>query len=99
MHGDLRNNAGVVRCNHRVRCSSVERMSRPPAIETALAGQLLSRRGFLSSAYTGLAAVGLTGLLSREAAASVGAGLSRLAPHHAPRARRVLQIFCPGAAS
>lgn len=70
-----------------------------PAIESALAGQLLSRRGFLSSAYTGLAAVGLTGLLSRDAAALAGSGASRLAPHHAPRARRVLQIFCPGAAS
>ncbi len=69
----------------------------------AFAAQYFSRRGFLSSAYTGLAAVGLTGLLSgelfgRTAAAAVAPARGGV-PHFAPRAKRVLQIFCPGAAS
>jgi hypothetical protein len=70
-------------------------------LAAALAGQYLSRRGFLSSAYTGLTAVGLTGLLTRDlfglpaAAAVAQPGVT----HHAPRAKQVLQIFCPGAAS
>jgi len=72
-------------------------------LAAALAGQYLSRRGFLSSAYTGLTAVGLTGLLSRELFGGGGAAHAavarNIAPHHAPKAKRVLQIFCPGAAS
>ncbi len=54
----------------------------------------LSRRGFLSDVTTGLAGVGLTQLVCRETRAS-GAPM----PHYRPRANRVLQIFCPGAAS
>ncbi len=42
---------------------------------------------------TALAGVGLTQLLSRDLFATP------CGPHFAPRARRVLQIFCPGAAS
>jgi hypothetical protein len=50
--------------------------------------------------YTGLAGVGLAHLLTRDAAAadsawSPGQGIA----HHQPKAKRVLQIFCPGAAS
>lgn len=56
---------------------------------------VLSRRGFLASIHTGLTAVGLAQLLSREATA-----LPALSgPHYTPKARRALQIFCPGAAS
>src|SRR5437667_73074 len=69
--------------------------------------QILSRRGFLSNAFSGLAGIGLVGLLGKEligdgptggAAVSAwkpGRGLAQLAP----KAKRVLQIFCPGGAS
>lgn len=55
---------------------------------------VLSRRGFLNQVTTGLAGVGLTQLAFREANAA-----QALPPHYEPRAKRVLQIFCPGAAS
>ena len=59
-----------------------------------------SRRRFLGDVSTGLAGIGLAHLLSDSANASdsawqAGRGLT----HHPPRAKRVLQIFCPGAAS
>jgi hypothetical protein len=71
-----------------------------------LPDQLFSRRGFLGNVYTGLAGIGLAHLLGDEATADrtsadpawawqAGKGLT----HHGPRASRVLQIFCPGAAS
>ncbi len=53
----------------------------------------LTRRAFLERMPTALAGVGLTSLLHRDL---LGAA-SRA--HYAPRAKRVLQIFCPGAAS
>lgn len=53
----------------------------------------LTRRHFLRDATTGLTGVALMQLLREEAFAA------RQAPHHAPRAKQVLQIFCPGAAS
>ena len=61
---------------------------------------LLTRRSFLGDVYTGLAGIGLLKLLSntahaKEAAWQPGGGLA----HHAAKAKRVLQIFCPGAAS
>lgn len=60
----------------------------------------LVRRNFLQHMTTGLAGIGLMDLLGGRAGAAdsawrPGAGLT----HHAPRAKRVLQIFCPGAAS
>lgn len=62
-----------------------------------------TRRRFLGNVYTGVAGLGLLSLLcdtaksedSAEAAWQPGTGLT----HHQPRAKRVLQIFCPGAAS
>ena len=57
-----------------------------------------SRRSFLGNTTTGLMGVGLAQLLGRDAnAASVAP--STIGPHFAPKAKRVLQIFCPGAAS
>src|SRR4051812_29193476 len=62
---------------------------------------VLGRRGFLNSVFHGLTGVGLASLFDREAPAVAktswepGRGLT----HFAPKAKRVLQIFCPGAAS
>jgi len=50
-----------------------------------------NRRRFLGNVTTGLMGVGLQQLLSRETAAAAG--------HFPAKAKRVLQIFCPGAAS
>jgi hypothetical protein len=85
-----------------------ERLNRPriPSWEH----RVLSRRGFLSDTYTGLAGIGLASLLMSETrgddASAEGSSSSspvwepgRGRTHFAPRARRVLQIFCPGAAS
>ena len=58
----------------------------------------LNRRDFLGNVYTGLAGIGLTHLLTNDLPADdwlPGQGKT----HYAPKASRVLQIFCPGAAS
>lgn len=53
----------------------------------------MHRRGFLDDVVTGLAGVGLAALCQRDA-------VGRAPPtHFKPKAQRVLQIFCPGAAS
>jgi hypothetical protein len=57
-----------------------------------------SRRRFLGNTTTGLMGVGLAQLLGRDASAALAAP-SAAGPHFAPKAKRVLQIFCPGAAS
>jgi len=65
--------------------------------------QEFSRRQLLGNVSSGLAGIGLAHLLSAETHGSdtaktawkSGRGLT----HHPPRAKRVLQIFCPGAAS
>ncbi|MGB7343631.1 MAG: DUF1501 domain-containing protein [Pirellulaceae bacterium] len=54
-----------------------------------------SRRNFFDNVTTGLAATGLVNLLASDSAANFHAGQT----HHPPKAKRVLQIFCPGAAS
>tara|TARA_R110002096_G_scaffold112163_7_gene244472 strand:- start:1122 stop:2543 length:1422 start_codon:yes stop_codon:yes gene_type:complete len=54
------------------------------------------RREFLGNVTSGLMGVGLTQLMSREL---MGAGTSTGKPHFPAKAKRVLQIFCPGAAS
>lgn len=56
----------------------------------------LARRRLLGQMTTGLTGVALARLLGGDAAAAADAA-SR--PHHPPKARQVLQIFCPGAAS
>ncbi|MDX2030431.1 MAG: DUF1501 domain-containing protein [Blastocatellia bacterium] len=53
----------------------------------------LTRRHFLRDATTGLTGVALMQLLREEIFAA------QQIRHHAPRAKQVLQIFCPGAAS
>lgn len=62
---------------------------------------LLSRRHFLSNTAGGLGSVALAWLLRQEAAraaASLGGG-SAMAPHFAPKAKRVVQVFCCGGVS
>ncbi len=63
-----------------------------------------SRRRFLGDVTTGLMGVGLSHLLGGEALFAANAGRLDWKPgsgmtHLQPRAKRVLQIFCPGAAS
>ena len=65
---------------------------------------LLTRRSFLGNAYTGLAGIGLMHLLARDATADPASMDSTWKPgrgqtHHPAKAKRVLQVFCPGAAS
>lgn len=59
-------------------------------------GDVMKRRDFLLDLSTGLPALALAGLLGGGARAAHGASGK---PHHAPKAKRVLQIFCPGGAS
>lgn len=67
--------------------------------------RVLSRRAWLGNVYSGLASIGLTRLLTADlAAASPEATQPPWQPgqdstHFPRRAQRVLQIFCPGAAS
>ena len=60
--------------------------------------QILSRRGFLDSMFHGLVGISLLDLLLRHTQAAPwkpGEGT----PHFPARAKRVLQIFCPGGVS
>jgi hypothetical protein len=65
--------------------------------------QMFSRRGFLSNAFSGLAGIGLASLLGPDLAAAETSGplarSERGVAEFAPKAKRVLQIFCPGGAS
>jgi len=54
----------------------------------------LDRREFLGQIGTGLGAIALGALIQQEAAAA-----GTPATHFAPRAKRVIQVFCPGAVS
>jgi hypothetical protein len=87
-------------------------MTRTPEPVLLPAGRrLLDRRGFLSHAGGGLSAVALASLLAQEGllpssqAAPIRppidpqSPLAARPPHFAPRARRVLLIFCSGACS
>lgn len=62
---------------------------------------LTSRRGFLSSTAGGLGGIALAWLLSRDqaGAAESAPAVGPHAPHFAPKARRVVQIFCCGGVS
>ena len=61
----------------------------------------ITRRRFLGSVHTGLGGIGLMHLLGNTAAAEESAAWQpgRGLTHHPAKAKRVLQIFCPGAAS
>lgn len=69
--------------------------------------QVLSRRGFMGNAYTGLFGMGLAHLLGKDALSFDGKKIeSKISQKsgtrkidHPAKAKRVLQIFCPGAAS
>jgi len=63
--------------------------------------EMLDRRGFLSRIPTGFAGVGLLSLLADEAMSADAGGWQpgKGITHHPAKAKRVLQIFCPGAAS
>ena len=60
----------------------------------------LTRRYFLGNVYTGLGGIGLLSLfLNKLSAAPSQWHPGRGQTHHPAKAKRVLQIFCPGAAS
>ena len=60
----------------------------------------LHRRDLLSRFGTGLGGIALAGLLAREAAAApVPGDAADPPPHHAPRAKRAIQIFLQGGLS
>ncbi len=66
--------------------------------------RLLDRREFLGEMGTGLGSIALACLLMEESGAARAATplpnpLAPRPPHFPPKARRVLQIFCPGAVS
>ena len=59
----------------------------------------VSRRGFLGDAVTSFGGIALASMLSHESRAqSQEAGAVKVL-HHAPRAKRVVQLFMAGAAS
>lgn len=65
---------------------------------------LQSRRRFLGNIQTGLMGIALSDLLQGDAKATSSSTVAQWLPgrgscHHHPKAKRVLQIFCPGAAS
>jgi len=60
----------------------------------------LNRRQFLSHMGTGLSGIALAWLLAEEARASTDTSpLAPKAPHFPAKAKRIVQIFCPGAVS
>jgi hypothetical protein len=63
-----------------------------------MTGPNASRRDFLGNVYTALAGVGFGALLARDLPGAEWRP-GRGETHFAPKAKRVLQIFCPGAAS
>jgi hypothetical protein len=80
-------------------------MSRARPSPVLLGRHLLDRRRFLSRMSGGLAGIALSDLLARDGLLAAGTGavaegpLAPKPPHFAPRARRVVQIYCAGAVS
>ncbi len=60
---------------------------------------LLSRRDFLGGSATGLAGVALAWLLHRDGRAAERGPSGAKPPHFPAKAKRVVQIFCPGGVS
>jgi hypothetical protein len=73
------------------------------ALAASIGEHVVSRRGFLGDSFRGLAGVGLASLLQQELLAATETAANwrpgQGVPQYAARAKRVLQIFCPGAAS
>ena len=69
--------------------------------ESSTQSPALSRRHFLWQTGGGLGGLALAWLLNREQsrAATPGVAASARAPHFAPKAKRVVQIFCCGGVS
>ena len=65
----------------------------------AEAAPLLSRRHFLGNTAGGLGGIALAWLLQREQARGAAPASSARLPHFAPKAKRVVQIFCCGGVS
>ena len=59
----------------------------------------LSRRDFLGHSATGLGGVALAWLLHQDAVRAGDAAAGSHAPHLPAKAKRVVQIFCPGGVS
>lgn len=59
----------------------------------------VSRREMLSRMGAGFGTLGLTGLMAQAAQPSVAASLLPKAPHFAPKAKRIIQLFMPGGPS
>lgn len=70
-------------------------------MDSSMDHSFFSRRGFLGGAFTGLAGIGLLDLLQRDARGEAETAWlpGRGETHFPAKAKRVLQIFCPGAAS
>jgi len=58
-----------------------------------------SRRGFLTSAGSGLGSIALTSLLTADGALAAAPSLAPRKPHHKPRARSVIWLFMEGGPS
>ena len=61
--------------------------------------RLLDRRRFLSKLSSGMAGIGLGALLAEQGLLAGEPTATAGVPHHPPRAKRVLHIFCTGAVS
>ena len=59
----------------------------------------LSRRDFLRNLGAGMGAIGLASAMGQSSARAEAAPLSVRAPHFAPKAKRVIQLFMPGGPS
>jgi uncharacterized protein (DUF1501 family) len=78
-------------------------------LRRSVSEQVLSRRGFLADTYAGVMGMGLLSLLGADLSADEAPAASPVAgtawqpgrgmSHFPAKAQRVLQIFCPGAAS
>ena len=66
---------------------------RPAALGVPPLERLQTRRDLLGGFVTGLQGIALASMLPQQRS------VAAQAPHFAPKAKRVLQIFCPGAAS
>src|SRR6476659_9499848 len=70
----------------------------PDSTLSRAGSQLLDRRAFLAHGSTGLAGLALTSLLHDSGLLAADPSSAR-PPHFAPKAKRVLVIFCSGAVS